>query len=157
MRRLALDGPVSRLSQLHLEPDPATGIYQGDCVRTAIAMLLGCDSPEEVPHLHNFEGECPPGMGWPGMAEWLLARGVQIVHVPLPNWSSKAITERLPNWLGGAPAILQGTTSEGYGHVVAIIDGMVVDTVDYTEGNPIVEPDEDGLFWLTLLLPRRTG
>lgn len=150
MTAVSLGRRPTRLMQRYLEPDPQAGVMYPDCYRTAIAMALGCASPDDVPHFAREDGT---GINVMAMKDWLAAQGIQLVYVPLPDWSAKAVEDRLPFWLGAAPAILSGTTVEGHGHVVAVIDGRIVDTVDYTTGNPLDGPSSDGLWWLGLFLP----
>lgn len=154
MKRIRLGRPTTRLHQLHTYPFKEPGIVAGDCLRTCLAMMLGLSSPAEIPHFINFKGEAPEGMGWPGIIAWMAERGVQVVNIPLRDAKRKKLLRRVRGYVGKAPAMLTGTTSEGYAHCVAILDGEFVDTVPWSKGCSLEGPGaESGLWWLTLLVP----
>lgn len=130
-------------------PTRLTQLHKDDCSRTTLAMVLGLSSAADFPAFKENQYEQED--------RWLRERGMHLVQIPLPGSWRDRIEGCLERWLRGCPAILHGRTSEGHEHVVAIIDNKIVDTVDYTTGNPLVEPSEDGLYWLTIVVPvRRT-
>lgn len=143
--RLDLTKCPTRLQQLHPEPRPDIGITQGDCVRTALAMILGMDAPEDVPHFEL----------WDGFGGWLAERGCHLVWFPLPCKTPECVADHLPGYLRECPALLTGTTKEGHRHTVAIIKGVAVDTVDWSEGFPLAQPDSDGFYWIGIVVPLR--
>ena len=108
-------------------------------------MVLGLESPEAVPHSET----------WEERDAWLRKRGAQMVHLPLPCKTPECLAEHLFSYLNGCPASISGRTSEGHSHVAVAMGGQLVDTVDWTVGNPLDQPDSDGVYWLTLIVPTR--
>ncbi len=62
-----IDGltPTTLLQRIPGSPPTVPGWVPGDCYRTAIACLLGCSTPDEVPHFTELAEWCTgPHLGW---------------------------------------------------------------------------------------------
>lgn len=141
MTKLDLTLPPTRLQQRIIDDE------NGDCCRTAIAMVLGLASPEDVPNSRTWEEK----------EDWLRARGVGLVHIPLPCKTPECLAEHLPYYLRGCPAVLSGLTVDDCHHSIAIIDDEPVDTVPWIENHCLVKPCKDGWYWITLMVPLRSS
>lgn len=127
---------------------------QGDCMRTCIAMLLGCTDPEEVPHFLELEG---PGSGWDKADKWLNDHGFSVVHIWTHSPSPEIFFRRLQNQLtGGCAAIVGGMQSDFDHHAIVVTENEIFDP-GYDVGEPhcISMPNWYGEYWVSFILPKR--
>ena len=69
--KFTLTSKVKHLKQTQIDSG------RGDCMRTCIAMVLGADRPEEVPHFLEMDG---PGSGWDKAEIWLNEQGSRTIR-----------------------------------------------------------------------------
>jgi len=133
--------------QLHLHR-PAQGQI-GDCWRTAIGCLLDLP-PERVPHFVEPDFSDAQGCRERTLA-WLGERGLTYVEFAFQGDLHQVMT-MMAGVNPGTYYLVGGNSGNHVGHTVVACDDQIVwDTAIDNSG--IVGPMDDGLYWLTLLVP----
>jgi hypothetical protein len=131
--------------------DPENGIW-GDCHRTAYAMVLGLER-DKVPHVMGS------GTTWEkanaDMLGWLHSIGMTEVCFPVASPSTDDVIKNWSTFAKDVPFVLGGMSKTGVGHSVAVLNGEIFDPS--TKDSGIAGPMDDGYYWITLLVPRRSN
>lgn len=128
-----------------LRHNPEAGIY-GDCHRTAIACLLNLH-PAEVPHFMENNQD-----NWLQLEqEWLKSRNLWTVST-VYQAKLETVLEAIEAMNPGVYGLLGGQSKNGCGHSVVICGGKIV-WDPALDDSGIIGPMEDGLYWVTYLVP----
>lgn len=135
--------------------NPAMGLY-ADCVRTAIACLLDCNSTDEVPHF--FEDYANDGgdssKGWDRAETWLRnEKGLALFYL---GFSGMIPIEQVLRGMAEANPdtyyLLCGRSSAGGGHcVIGLNDAIEHDPSWHNLG--VVGPAAEGHYMIAVLIP----
>lgn len=129
-----------------LRHSPETGVY-GDCHRAALASVLELDL-QQVPH---FAASGPDGMH-ERVRDWLISRGLIDLSIPIGGGNLADCLQMLATHVPSIPVLFGGTSRNGCGHTVVVMNGQIVHDPALDESG-IVGPMEDGYFWLTIISP----
>ncbi len=127
---------------------------EGDCHRTAIAIIFGLDA-EEVPHF------CEDSPSFQDVVDaekqWLLKRGFCHAHWVIDgDRSLEAVLEETKRLFPGSPVMVMGS-SERLNHVAVALDGKIFCDPATGEARTIlVGPADDGLWWVTIFTVAHT-
>ncbi|MGR1580694.1 hypothetical protein ACSSNL_04435 [Thalassobius sp. S69A] len=106
-----------------LRHDPENGVH-GDCLRTAVAMLMGLNA-RDLPHFADVgvSDHVAP------LREYLAAQGHGLMQfIYPPETEIKTILHTLAYLSPGVPFMLSGKSPRGdWGHAVVAIDGQIAD------------------------------
>jgi len=107
---------MRELTQLHTQGAGRTDGHDengvpGDCFRTALASLLGCDRPDDVPHFAAL----PQAEWWGAVRDWLQRRGLDLVYVEIDQ---RAAVLDLWGPQGGLVLVGGPSPRGAFGHVV---------------------------------------
>lgn len=128
--------------------DPENGIY-GDCFRTAIACLLNI-KPEQVPHIGPDEWASADAFG-AHFDRVLESFGLHKVEIAFDKLDALLATMQICN--PRTYYLLSGKSSNGVGHVVIALGGEIVWDPAQDDSGIVGPMDEDGLYWVTFLVP----
>lgn len=120
--------------------DPQNGTH-GDCFRTVVACILGCE-PTEVPHV--FDGTDDP-TGYQRMRDFLEGKGCRLVGCGLGagGLELQDILDIAATWSHGLYYLLTGKSRTGVNHVVICRENAIVhDTSQNSSG--IIGPTLEG-------------
>lgn len=121
---------------------PAIGVY-GDCHRTCLAMILGCE-PMAIP---NWGDESLFGDDWRARKrEWFAERGIGVICFAL-DLPTVADTVAQIGVCSSGPVELSGRSPRGdWNHAVVVADGRIFDPHPSDAG--LAGPCGDGFFWV---------
>lgn len=132
---------------------PEEGIF-GDCYRTAIACILGCN-PLDLPHEHRKLG----GEAFHKLYDgWLNDRGIERISVPFPG-DGLSVEQALAlpkHWNPHLPCIFSGTSRTGVNHSVVCWRDEIFCDPSLTDAG-IIGPCNDGYYWVDWLVISATG
>jgi hypothetical protein len=135
-----------RLQHQLYRHDPAAGVF-GDCFRTCVACLLGLPAGN-VPHFNDrLASDATPAEVYRATKaadDWLGARGLRLVRVGYCG-DLDSVLDCLAKSNPGLPCILSGTSRNGVGHCVVVLDGAIVCDPSLDQSG-IVGPLADGVF-----------
>ncbi len=130
---------MKKLIQLNRH-DPDKGIY-GDCFRTAIACILDCESPEEIPLFAPVEDQKK------AYVEYLDSIGYVLFEIPFNITKSiKAPLLFMQTYYPNFDYILAGVSSRGIGHV-SIYRGDELIHDPHPSGGGILSAFPEGNVW----------
>lgn len=128
--------------------DPSNGVY-GDCHRTAMAMLLGCDR-DKIPNFGEYYEDMDK---WNELVNSFMdSLGLFQADIAftfdagIPFEDAKDYMSKIAR---GNPFLMGGTSPNGTNHSIAVdCDGEVFDPQGRTPA--LVGPCDDGYWWFTL-------
>ena len=122
--------------------DPDKGQF-GDCFRTALACLLDCDSPEDVPHFFDgvrAENNEDAKRAIDKTIGWLRERGFVRVRVMYDVEKLSDVLRAVRNTAPDIPYLLTGISKNDVGHVVICCNDEIIHN---PSSNDIVGPYVD--------------
>lgn len=129
--------------------DPDNGVW-GDCHRAAIASIFEI-AIEEIP---NFgEGGPDENEFQRRVDEWLLDHGFRAVHAAYDS-DLDQVMRVLAIHAKGTYYLFGATSNTGCGHTLVGCGGEIVHDPSLVNSG-IKGPMEDGLYWITFLMPAR--
>lgn len=133
--------------------NPAMGLY-ADCVRTALACLLDCNTADEVPHFfENYAADDGDGSkGWDRADAWLRdAHKLALYFV-----ASKGSLSDVLEWSGTVNPdtyyLLCGQSSNGGNHCVIGLNDQIIHDPSWSNLG-VVAPSAAGHFLIIVLIP----
>ena len=130
----------------------------GDCQRTCLAMVVGCD-PLDVPHFGD-ERLFAADSGRRAEREWLRGLGLSYVQLPMVgSWGFEWVLTVLKENAADTPLIVSGKSPRGrWNHDVVVYQGSVFDPHPDRTGlcGPCFyedSPDDPPWFWANIIAP----
>ncbi len=127
--------------------NPSEGVY-GDCHRTCIASLLDME-PSQVPNFGEHYED--PDRFHAACDAYLRDRGLATITFVYQG-DLEVVLQQQSLLNPHAYYLLGGTSKNGVGHTVVCKGGEIVCDPSLDDSG-IVGPMDDGLFWLTFLVP----
>ena len=126
---------------------PEEGIY-GDCHRTAIACLMDLE-PDEVPHFGEDFMDADKFNR--RVDEYLASQFLAQISV-IYDCELDVILKHMAGFNPNAYYLLSGTSRTGVNHTVCCLGGEII-WDPALDNSGIIGPCDDGLFWLTFIVP----
>lgn len=148
---------IKPLTQLNRHK-PEGGLI-GDCFRTCIAMLLGCEQASEVPHFVEMVGSFSDDGKWsPGsdkdfgaaLSEFLTPKCLTYVDIPFAFNSLEDCLAYHREMNPNLAYILSGMSANNCNHSVVCVGGEIVKDPSQ-DASGIIGPASDGYFWCGFL------
>lgn len=121
----------------------------GDCWRTCFACLLEIPVTD-VPHFCETSWEDNPESQRKAK-EWLKTKGYSYFEYPI-DCDFETLQIYLDHYLHGIYCMIGGTSKNGTGHSVIMLNGAIVWDPSLDDSG-ILGPMSDGYYWITVLIP----